>query len=163
MSKLQYQIKPLISNHYDWVVSVLKKHWGSPLIISKGKKHFADKLPGFVALQKSEPIGLLIYNVTGNDLEIVALNSHVEGIGVGTNLLEAAKNKAISLAIKRVWCITTNDNLKAQDFYRKRGFSLVAVYKNAIAKTRKLKPQIPLIGQNNIPIKDEVEFELKLN
>ena len=27
---------------------------------------------------------------------------------------------------------------------------------------RKLKPEIPLVGNNNIPIRDEIELEIKL-
>ena len=42
------------------------------------------------------------------------------------------------------------------------GFSLKAVYPNAISLSRKLKPEIPLIGNYGIPIKDEVELELRL-
>jgi hypothetical protein len=39
---------------------------------------------------------------------------------------------------------------------------LVAVYENAIQESRNLKPEIPDIGIDGIPIRDEIEFELKL-
>lgn len=162
MIKLKYRIEPLTNTYHDWVVSLLNNQWGSSLIISKGNKHFADKLPGFIAFKEDKPIGLLTYNVIKDALEIVTLNSLVEKAGIGTSLLETVKNEAVSLGVKRIWCITTNDNLKSQDFYRKRGFMQVAVYKNAVTKARKLKPEIPLVGQNSTPIEDEIEFELNL-
>lgn len=37
-----------------------------------------------------------------------------------------------------------------------------AVYPNAVSLSRKLKPEIPLIGNYGIPIRDEIELELKL-
>ena len=48
---------------------------------------------------------------------------------------------------KRLWLITTNDNMEALTFYQKRGFSLVAVHVGSLAESRKLKPQIPLVGK----------------
>ncbi len=56
--------------------------------------------------------------------------------------------------------ITTNDNISAIRFCQKKGFSLVAVYRNAIEESRKLKPEIPLEGIDRIPLRDEIEQEL---
>jgi len=58
--------------------------------------------------------------------------------------------------------ITSNDNLSALGFYQRRGFRLVAVYQNAIDAAREIKPNIPQIGMENIPIHDEIELELWL-
>jgi hypothetical protein len=51
---------------------------------------------------------------------------------------------------------------KALRFYHLRGFLLAAIYRNAIAASRKLKPEIPLQGIDGIPIRDEIELELLL-
>ncbi len=40
--------------------------------------------------------------------------------------------------------------------------TLVAVYRNAMETARGLKPQIPMIGQNGIRLKDEIELEMVL-
>lgn len=58
--------------------------------------------------------------------------------------------------------VTTNDNLNALGFYQKRGFELVKINRNALAETRKLKPNLPLIGMRNIPLRDEIELEMIL-
>jgi hypothetical protein len=47
-------------------------------------------------------------------------------------------------------------------FYQKQGFRLVAVHRNAVEKSRELKPGIPSIGMDGIPIRDEVELEMDL-
>ncbi|MGW8250920.1 MAG: GNAT family N-acetyltransferase, partial [Anaerolineales bacterium] len=56
--------------------------------------------------------------------------------------------------------ITTNDNLPALRFYQKRGFHLVALYPNALAESRRLKPEIPFKGLDGIPLRDEIELEM---
>jgi hypothetical protein len=40
---------------------------------------------------------------------------------------------------------------------------LVAIHRNAIEISRKLKPSIPIIGKHGIPIKHEIEFEMNLS
>jgi hypothetical protein len=52
--------------------------------------------------------------------------------------------------------------MAALRFYQKKGFVLVALYPNAIEESRRLKPEIPLLGNDGIPIRDEIEFELIL-
>jgi ribosomal protein S18 acetylase RimI-like enzyme len=78
-------------------------------------------------------------------------------------LIEAVVGAARSAGCRRVWLITTNDNLTALAFYQKRGFVLTALHPNAIAESRKLKPEIPLVAENSIPIRDELELELWLD
>jgi hypothetical protein len=39
---------------------------------------------------------------------------------------------------------------------------LAAVHRGAIAESRKLKPEISLVGVGGRPIEDEIEFELLL-
>jgi hypothetical protein len=59
--------------------------------------------------------------------------------------------------------VTTNDNLNALRFYQKRGFVLVAVHRNALEVSRKLKPEIPLVGMDSIPLRDEIELEMMVD
>jgi hypothetical protein len=42
------------------------------------------------------------------------------------------------------------------------GFKIVAIHKDAIRDSRKLKPEIPEIGVDGIPITDEIELEIVL-
>ena len=57
---------------------------------------------------------------------------------------------------------TTYDNLNALRFYQKRGCVIVSVHRNAVVKSRQLKPQIPLTGNDGIPLRDEIELEMIL-
>ena len=62
----------------------------------------------------------------------------------------------------RITLITTNDNLAALKFYQKRGFDMVRLYRNAVEQARKIKPMIPLLGYDDIPVRHEIELEMIL-
>ena len=109
------------------------------------------------------PSGLVTYRIDGDECEIITLNSLIEGIGIGSALLEAVGKAAEASGCKRFWLITTNDNTKAIRFYQKRGMTLAALYRNAIEHSRKLKPEIPMAGLDGIPIRDEIELEILIN
>ncbi len=86
----------------------------------------------------------------------------MEKARIGTALIDAVKDVATMAHCKRLWLITANDNMAALRFYQKRGFLLVAVYRNAVEQSRRLKPEIPLVGIDGIPLRDEIELELLL-
>ncbi len=142
--------------------SFLTEQWGSVEIVSRGKVYFGDELPGFVARVTGTPAGLITYQIKAEECEIVTIDSLKPGQGIGSALIARVRQEAVSFACRRLWLITTNDNLPALRFYQKNGFRLVAVYPNAIEISRKLKPSIPLLGIDNIPIRDEIELELPL-
>ena len=77
-------------------------------------------------------------------------------------LLNEAVKEAIVKGCSKIILITTNDNLSALRFYQKRGFDMVTLYRNAVEQSRKLKPQIPLLGADGIPIRHEIELEMNL-
>jgi GNAT superfamily N-acetyltransferase len=157
-----FEIRPLNKDDRAWVAPLLEEQWGSVRQVRRGRSYQADELPGFTAIQDGKPAGLITYNINGEQCEITSLNSLVEGVGIGTGLIDAVRNVANASRCKRLWLITTNDNTPALRFYQKRRFLLVAVYPNAIEESRKLKPEIPLTGIDGIPLRDEIELELLL-
>jgi GNAT superfamily N-acetyltransferase len=157
-----FKVRPINKNDKKWVGDLLKEWWAGPLIVTRGKVHRADKLLGFIAEENGNPIGLITYEITGTNCEIISMNSLVEGKGVGSALVNAVKNVCLKARCNRLWLITSNDNTKAIRFWQKRDFRLVAVYPGAIDELRKLKPEIPLTGNDGIPIRDEIELEMAL-
>jgi GNAT superfamily N-acetyltransferase len=157
-----FQIGPLSDHSRGWAERLIEEHWGSSVVVSRGIVHRPGALPGFTAEQDGDHVGLITYDVQGDDCEIVSLDSLVEGIGIGSALIEAVKEAAAAARCKRLWLITTNDNTAALRFYQKRGFSLVAVHRDALARSRELKPEIPLMGMDGIPLRDEIELEMML-
>ena len=156
------EVRQLGDAHRSWANRLLEERWGSTKVVSRGQVHDAVALPGFVALRGREPVGLLIYTIEGGECEIVTLNSTIEGLGVGSALIDAVRDAALAAGCSRLWLITTNDNTHALRFYQKRGFVLAALHRNAIEGSRQLKPQIPLVGIDGIPLRDELELEMML-
>jgi GNAT superfamily N-acetyltransferase len=155
-------VRPLEDRDRPWARASLEETWGSVMVASRGRLQDASILAGFVAEDGGRPVGLATYRVDGDDCELVSINSARERRGAGAALLEAVAGAARAAGCSRVWLITTNDNLHAMRFYQRRGWDLVALHRDAMARSRELKPEIPERGEEGIPIRHELEFELRL-
>jgi N-acetylglutamate synthase-like GNAT family acetyltransferase len=161
-SVASFHIRPTDENDIVWIADFLRQQWGSTRVVTRGRIHYAEQLAGFVPIQEGKPVGLLTFRIEDDGCEIVTLNSLLNGTGIGSSLIEAAKAAALSAKCCRIWAVTTNDNTDALRFYQKRGFAIVAVHQNAIEESRKLKPEIPVVGFHGIPVRDEIELEFRL-
>lgn len=62
-----------------------------------------------------------------------------------------------------MWLITTNDNTHALRFYQRRGFRIREVRTGAVDRERDtIKPEISVLGNDGIPISDEIELVIDL-
>ena len=143
--------------------ALLVEHWGSVHIVTRGRLHDASRLAGLVALRGEARTGLLTYRVEGAACEVVSLNALEPDRGVGTALIEAVLEIARRAGCRRLWLVTSNDNIPARGFYERRGFTVAAVHAGAIAEARKIKPEIPERGVGGVPITDEIELEMLLD
>lgn len=157
-----FQIRKIENSDKSKVKDIWIKNWGSDVMVTRGRSYNALEYPGLLAIEDNYIIGLLVYRIESSECEILSLDSLSENRGVGSKLLQHLIEFAESIKCTRVWLITTNDNTKAMGFYQRRGFEFRAIYLNAIDEARKIKPQIPLLGYDNIPIKHEIEMECKL-
>ena len=156
------EIVEISTDHKSWIQKILTRYWGTSKLVSRGNIYEGTSLPGFIAMIDHEPVGLCTYKIVQNQCEIITLNSLKENLGIGGALITEVIQMAKKEKFRRVWLITTNDNLHALGFYQKRGFTIAELYPNAIQKSRQLKPEIPLIGENGIPLRDELELEINL-
>ena len=138
------------------------EHWGGEEMIARGNVYHPEQLDGFVVEDENEWVGLVTFFIRDDECEITSLDSLREGKGFGTQLIDKAIEEARGGNCKRLFLITTNDNLHALGFYQKRGFEIVAVYRGAVNESRRIKPGIPLVGMDGIPLRDEIELEIKL-
>lgn len=142
------------------VRAFFEAHWGSPQMVISSGVYDCSNLDGFAVLNKYEEItGLITYIVTEHECEIISLDSIDEGKGIGTFLVQEVETFAASEGCEVLKLVTTNDNLNALKFWQKRGFTLSKVLCNAVEKARKIKPSIPMVGYEGIPIRDELLLE----
>jgi GNAT superfamily N-acetyltransferase len=151
-------IRALTAGDRGWVERFARERWGSELAVSDGRVHRLSELAGFADLDGERVIGLVTYLIEGERCEVISLDAVEQGRGVGSELLERAVDAARDAGCRRLELITTNDNLRAIRFYQRRGLRLVAVHPGAIERSRELKPEIPLIGDHGIPLRDELLF-----
>jgi ribosomal protein S18 acetylase RimI-like enzyme len=156
----EFKIKKITVHDRNWIRKFLAQHWGSHMLVSRGRLYDGSILPGFVAVMDKKPVGLCTFHLVNDQFEITSLNSLKENLGIGSALITAAIKEAKRKRCRRIWLITTNDNLRALGFYQKRGFTLCQIYPDAISKSRQLKTEIPFHGQHGIPIRDELELEI---
>lgn len=140
------------------------EHWDAEFVVAHGTVFHPENVSGFIALDGNEWIGLITHTFLDTDCEIVSIDTlrARENEGIGSSLIEKVIEDAKANQCRRVHLTTTNDNLRALGFYQKRGFQLCALRVNVMEATRKLKPEIPLIGENGIPLRDEIELEMLL-
>jgi GNAT superfamily N-acetyltransferase len=155
-------VRAVTTRDRAWIRSTTRERWGDRIVVSRGVVSRPEALPGFVAERDGDAAGLATYRIDQNECELVTIDALVEGRGVGTALLDAVARAARAARCRRVWLITTNDNLGALRFYQRRGYVLVALHRDAVAHSRTLKPCIPEVGEYDIPIRDELELELPL-
>lgn len=159
-----YTIRPLIPADQAWVAAFMTNHWGSPQQVVRGAIFIPHELPGFVAEADGAVIGLITYRwLAGQTGEVATLNSLREGLGIGGALVQAVVTKMRAEGCTRLLVVTTNDNLHALRFYQRHGFVLAALRANALARSRQIKPEIPLVGMDDIPLRDEIELEMRLD
>lgn len=159
---MRVEIRATRDDDLEWARRLLEEHWDGVAIVSRGRVHWADQLPGFVAECEGTFVGLLTYHIEAGECEVVTLNALVERRGVGTALLDAAIRAARDARCRRLWLITTNDNARAIAFYKRRGLKIVEIHSGTVEESRRLKPSIPLAGIGGVLIQDEIEMEIAL-
>jgi GNAT superfamily N-acetyltransferase len=163
MTEAGLEVRPVAEEERPELVELLTREWGSPRIVSRGVEHDASRCPAVVCVEGERPLGVATYEVTGRECELLTIDAFQKGRGIGSRLLGAVIQQARAAGCRRLWLVTTNDNIDAVRFYQRRGLRLVSVHPGAIDQARRLKPSIPEIGQYGIRIRDELEFELDLS
>jgi ribosomal protein S18 acetylase RimI-like enzyme len=154
------QLRRISEHDVPRLRQIWKQNWGDEFMVVRGVVYHPEHLDGFIAYNGPDCVGEITYAINDGECEIVTLDSECEGQGLGTKLIHAVVEEAKKQDCRRVFLITTNDNLNALGFYQKRGFQLVRIHQDAVTESRKIKPSIPLIGMNNIPLRDEIELEI---
>jgi ribosomal protein S18 acetylase RimI-like enzyme len=157
------RVRALRDDEREWVRTFMRDHWAGETVVVHGVIYEPSTLPGLVAIDDAgERVGLVTYLIEGASCEIVTIDAFVPRSGHGRAMVDAVVAVARDAGCTRLWLITTNDNVRAQAFYRAIGFEVTAIRPGAVDDSRKLKPSIPLVSEDGVPITDEVELERRL-
>ena len=149
-------------NDAEMVSDLMEKHWGGEPLVIRAKNYYPSKLNGILAINGDEIIAFLFFDMQDTSCEIVVFEVFDKFKGIGTTILEKLKTVANEKGCSIIYLMTTNDHLDALRFYQKRGFHICAIHLDSIKKARKMKPKIPMTGDYDIPIRDEIDLELLL-
>jgi ribosomal protein S18 acetylase RimI-like enzyme len=152
-------VRHLRDDERAWAAATLRERWGADEVVGGGRTHRLADLPTLVADADVERAGLATYVIDRGDCELVTVDALTVGGGIGGALVDAVADAARAAGARRVWLITTNDNLPALRLYQRHGFTLAALRPGAVEAARARKPQIPATGHAGIPIRDEIELE----
>ncbi|CAI6079936.1 hypothetical protein PAECIP112173_02750 [Paenibacillus sp. JJ-100] len=152
MKIIESRLIPIAQRNDFW-----SEHWGSPEMVISTGVYSVDKLEGYAVLNEHGEIrGYITYVMHESGCEVISLDSLDENKGIGSALLRRVEDTARQANQRNIQVITTNDNLHALLFYQKRGYQIIRVYPDAVAKARAVKPSIPLVSDQGIPIRDEM-------
>lgn len=156
-------VRELRWDERDWFCDAYVGRWGTTRMVSRGRLHDVAHLPALVCERDGQRAGALTFRPRpGGDTECVSVDAFVRGAGVGAALTAAIVELGRRHGWHRVWLITTNDNTPALRAYQRIGWELVAFHHGAVDEARALKPEIPATGLDGIPLRSELELEIRL-
>jgi GNAT superfamily N-acetyltransferase len=155
-----FDIHPLTDRAF--LEELLRLRWSGGALMLRGKIIHPRDVEALAAYHDGKLAGVATWLMEGPVIYLATLNNISGQRGVGMALLEAMKEFGREKRAALLRVIVTNDNLNALGFYQRRGFRIIAVSPGAIDTIRSLMPNIPDIGANRIPIRDEIELEIAL-
>ena len=152
------QLERINEQNRKYANTLIEKHFFSLEIVCRDEVIDMTVQDGYLCKHGGDYVGVITWQERGDMLDVTALCTDITGQGVGTMLLTKAKEEAVLQDKKGVVLITTNDNIRALYFYQTRGFWIKGVDIGAVNRARKRKPAIPLFGEHDIPLRDEIEL-----
>jgi ribosomal protein S18 acetylase RimI-like enzyme len=120
----------------------------------------ADALPAYVAADDGNIVGAASYRCVDSVLNLVMLNvlPQWRGRGVVTELVTAVLQEARAQGIERVFATVTNDDLPGLGLYQRLGFTITGVLVDRLTGKGRVES-----GFDGIPVRDEIQLELRLD
>jgi len=136
--------------------------WGLP-VVSIDRTYEPEDVQGLVWRDEwGDAQGLITWHIEGEHAEIVTVDAYQQGRHIGGRLLDGAEAELRRRGVHHATIVTTNDNLRAIAFYVRRGYRMVRIALDDMERVRKIKPSVPRLGLNNVPLRDMIELEKDL-
>lgn len=139
----------------DW-----REFTGGPPVVGVLREYTPSDVEGIVCRHaETGRAGVVTWWIDGERAEIVSVHADPPGSGTGTRVMAAAEEELRKRGVKTAVLATTNDNTRALNFYIKRGYRLVRLHLDAMERVRTLKPGVPHLGRDGVPLRDMWELE----
>jgi len=138
---------------------------GGQQIVSNGVLHTLSDYDAVVAYAGNQRVGFAVFRLDLPEAELLAIRAVAQWGGVGTQLIRNVEERVKAKGAQTLWLCTTNDNISAIQFYQRRGYRFRALHTGEFQNVLRIKgidPETPVVGQNNIVIRDELVFEKSL-
>jgi GNAT superfamily N-acetyltransferase len=146
----------------EYIRSYWEAHWGLP-VVSTRRSYLPEDVQGIVYRDEwGEAQGLITWHIEGDRAEIVSVDAYQQGRHIGGRLLLAAEAELSKRGVRNLMIVTTNDNLRAVGFYVRHGYRLMRIELDGVARVRQQKPDVPLVGNEGLPLRDMYELEKTL-
>lgn len=156
------KIECITEENRKLLIPFIKENWHDIMMVIKGEQVDISEEDGFCILDGQNVEAVVTYRMKNNICEITLLHTAKQQCGIGTRLVQEVIKAAREKGADTITVVTTNDNIGAIAFYQKIGFDMEMLYRNSMDYVRKLKPTVPAIGDNNIPLRHEIEFAMHL-
>jgi len=139
------------------IEEICDRAWGETEIDVFGRTFDVLSCDNLIALDEAgKLIGLISCAVNGGELAVVMYSVYPEaqGRGVGSALLEAAKESALARSLPALKAAVSNDDLPLLYFYQRHGFAITEIVPGLLAD----KLGYAGVGFAGIPIRDEIRL-----
>ncbi len=144
------------------IEEVWTTRWGTPIVTAIDTYLPAD-VDGLAARDSGgELAGILTWRIDGTCVELITIDAFPEGARTGSRLLAEAERLLREAGVLTAVLATADDNLGAFAFWLHHGFRLVGVELDAMDGVREVKPEVPLLGRDGLPLRDLWRMEKTL-
>lgn len=155
-----FEIRPM-SDRKE-LEQLLRMRWPEETLIICGEFIRPEDVEGLGYYADGRLHGIGTWRSHGKTMHIVAINAFSGVRGVGIAIVDAMVDHGRRHEMTLLRATISNDNTVALRFYQKRGFRVTALHRGIFDVMRSMKPSIPQIGLDGIPMRDEFELEFEL-
>jgi hypothetical protein len=146
----------------DGVAALLDRADNGAFLVMRGIVYEPPSLRAVVAERDGAVAGFAPYCITGNIAFVAAMNNTFGDEEITRALLASVEALCRRAGRSFLRAITSNDSIELLGTMQQLGYRIVAIWPDAMRLVRELKPRLPAVAANGVPIVDEIELEIAL-
>lgn len=144
------------------VAALLDRAGNGSFLMMRGIVYEPAALRAVVAERDGALAGFAPYSLSGNIAFVAVMNNAFGDEDVARALLGTVEALSRRAGRSFLRAITSNDSIELFGIMQQLGYRIVAIWPNAMNLVREVKPRLPAVAENGIPIVDEIELEIAL-